>query len=479
MSFYDLMSMSLGNLWRRKLRTILTVLGVLIGTTSIVAMLSLAFGMKQQMMEQYESMGSVTQITVNGGGGGMDSGSSGSQTDTSTMLTESNMKMFQEMEHVKAVQPQLSFDGNMTSGRYSGYGNLIGVDQSMLDSQELEKGENPQAGSSGTLQVIAGNQLITGFGYVQGEEYVDYYSTGELPPIDLMAQIHQLQVYNDVADSDTGDQGTTTDDSGDTSDSGDSDSDTAGDDTAAQPVEDNSMLDFRIKITGIMAGGLDEYNTYSQSLLVNIDDLKSYLTKNFGKGKIPGQPKPNGKPLNEWVYTTFVVEVDQADNVEDVMQNIQDMGFSASSNKDLIDSAQKSLQIVELVLGGIGMVAFLVAAIGIANTMMMSTYERTKEIGVMKVLGCDMRDIQKLFLAEAGFIGLIGGLVGLLMTFGISLVLNHFTANMDGINGNISVIPWWLALAAVAFSTLMGMIAGYFPARRAMKLSPLAAIHTE
>ena len=479
MSFYDLMSMSLGNLWRRKLRTILTVLGVLIGTTSIVAMLSLAFGMKQRMMEQYESMGSVTQITVNGGGGGMDSGSSGSQTDTSTMLTESNMKMFQEMEHVKAVQPQLSFDGNMTSGRYSGYGNLIGVDQSLLDSQELEKGENPQAGSSGTLQVIAGNQIITGFGYVQGEEYVDYYSTGELPPIDLMAQIHQLQVYNDVADSDTGDQGTTTDDSGDTSDSGDSDSDTAGDDTAAQPVEDNSMLDFRIKITGIMAGGLDEYNTYSQSLLVNIDDLKSYLTKNFGKGKIPGQPKPNGKPLNEWVYTTFVVEVDQADNVEDVMQNIQDMGFSASSNKDLIDSAQKSLQIVELVLGGIGMVAFLVAAIGIANTMMMSTYERTKEIGVMKVLGCDMRDIQKLFLAEAGFIGLIGGLVGLLMTFGISLVLNHFTANMDGINGNISVIPWWLALAAVVFSTLMGMIAGYFPARRAMKLSPLAAIHTE
>lgn len=481
MSFYDLMSMSLGNLWRRKLRTILTVLGVLIGTTSIVAMLSLAFGMKQRMMEQYESMGSVTQINVTGGGGGMDSGSSGSQTDTSTMLTESNMKMFQEMEHVKSVQPQLSFDGNMTSGRYSGYGNLIGVDQSMLDSQELEKGESPQAGSSGTLQVIAGNQIITGFGYVQGEEYMDYYSTGELPPIDLMTQIHQLQVYNDVADSDTGDQGTATDDSGDTSDSGDgdSDSDTAGDDTAVQPVEDNSMLDFRIKITGVMAGGLDEYNTYSQSLLVNIDDLKSYLTKNFGKGKIPGQPKPNGKPLNEWVYTTFVVEVDQADNVEDVMQNIQDMGFSANSNKDLIDSAQKSLQIVELVLGGIGMVAFLVAAIGIANTMMMSTYERTKEIGVMKVLGCDMRDIQKLFLAEAGFIGLIGGLVGLLMTFGISLVLNHSTANMDGINGNISVIPWWLALAAVAFSTLMGMIAGYFPARRAMKLSPLAAIHTE
>lgn len=477
MSFYDLMSMSLGNLWRRKLRTILTVLGVLIGTTSIVAMLSLAFGMKQQMMEQYESMGSVTQINVSPGGG-MDSDSSGSQTDTSTMLTESNMEMFQGMEHVKSVSPQLTFDGMMKSGRYSGYANMIGVDQSMLDSQELDKGEVPKAGNSGTLQVLGGNQLLTGFGYVQGDEYVDYYSTGELPPIDLMTQIHQLQVYNDAAESETVDQTASTDASTEDS-SGDGDSDSAGDDAAAQPAEDNSTLNFRIKITGIMAGGLEEYNNYSQSLLVNLDDLKSYLTKNFGKGKIPGQPKPNGKPLNEWVYTTIVVEVDQADNVEDVMKSIQDMGFFANSNKELIDSAQKSLQIVELVLGGIGMVAFLVAAIGIANTMMMSTYERTKEIGVMKVLGCDMRDIQKLFLAEAGFIGLIGGIVGLLLSCGVSSLINHFSAGMEGIGGNISVIPWWLALAAVAFSTLMGMVAGYFPARRAMKLSPLAAIHTE
>lgn len=480
MSFYDLMTMSMGNLWRRKLRTVLTVLGVLIGTTSIVAMLSLAFGMKQMIMDEYASMGSVTQIMISGGGGG-DMDSSSSQTDTSTMLTETNMQMFQDMEHVKNVLPQLSFDGNMQSGRYSGYGNLIGVDQSILDSQELEKGDIPQKGSAGTLQVIAGNQILTGFGYVQGDQYVDYYSTGELPKIDLMTQIRQLQVYNDQTDTtDTGAQTDTGDDTtGDTSSDGDSTDSSGGDTADSKPVEDNSMLNFRIKVAGILTGGVDEYNTYSNSLLVNIDDLKSYLTKNFGKGNIPGQPKPNGKPMNEWVYSTLVVDVDDASNVDSVMKNIQDMGFSASSNKDLLDSAQKNLQIVELVLGGIGMVAFLVAAIGIANTMMMSTYERTKEIGVMKVLGCDMRDIQKLFLAEAGFIGLIGGIVGLGLTCGVSALINHFAVSMGGMKGNISVIPWWLALAAVAFSTLMGMVAGYFPARRAMKLSPLAAIHTE
>ena len=479
MSFYDLMTMSMGNLWRRKLRTVLTVLGVLIGTTSIVAMLSLAFGMKQMIMDEYASMGSVTQIMISGGGGG-DMDSSSSQTDTSTMLTETNMQMFQDMEHVKNVLPQLSFDGNMQSGRYSGYGNLIGVDQSILDSQELEKGDIPQKGSAGpgTLQVIAGNQILTGFGYVQGDEYVDYYSTGELPNIDLMTQIRVLQVYNEQAETDVDMQTDNGDSTGDDSSDG-GNTDSTGDDAVAQPVEDNSMLNFRIKVAGILAGGVDEYNTYSNSLLVNIDDLKSYLTKNFGKGNIPGQPKPNGKPMNEWVYSTLVVDVDDASNVDSVMKDIQDMGFSASSNKDLLDSAQKNLQIVELVLGGIGMVAFLVAAIGIANTMMMSTYERTKEIGVMKVLGCDMRDIQKLFLAEAGFIGLIGGIVGLGLTCGVSALINHFAVSMGGMKGNISVIPWWLALAAVAFSTLMGMVAGYFPARRAMKLSPLAAIHTE
>ena len=477
MSFYDLMTMSMGNLWRRKLRTVLTVLGVLIGTTSIVAMLSLAFGMKQMIMDEYASMGSVTQIMISGGGGG-DMDSSSSQTDTSTMLTETNMQMFQDMEHVKNVLPQLSFDGNMQSGRYSGYGNLIGVDQSILDSQELEKGDIPQKGSAGTLQVIAGNQILTGFGYVQGDEYVDYYSTGELPNIDLMTQIRVLQVYNEQAETDVDMQTDNGDSTGDDSSDG-GNTDSTGDDAVAQPVEDNSMLNFRIKVAGILAGGVDEYNTYSNSLLVNIDDLKSYLTKNFGKGNIPGQPKPNGKPMNEWVYSTLVVDVDDASNVDSVMKDIQDMGFSASSNKDLLDSAQKNLQIVELVLGGIGMVAFLVAAIGIANTMMKSTYERTKEIGVMKVLGCDMRDIQKLFLAEAGFIGLIGGIVGLGLTCGVSALINHFAVSMGGMKGNISVIPWWLALAAVAFSTLMGMVAGYFPARRAMKLSPLAAIHTE
>lgn len=498
MSFYDVMAMSFGNLWRRKLRTFLTVLGVLIGTASVVAMISLAIGMKQMMMEEYSSMGSATQIHVQSSGDMM---SENGKADVNTLLTDSNLSMFEQMEYVQSVSPSLTFDVNLEQGKYSGYAMLVGVSREVMESQKLGKGELPAPGGS-SLQLLAGNTILTSFGYSLGDEYYDYYSTGELPDIDLMRQIRQVKFYDYNAENQTTD--TNTDAGQDTGygDGGDASGDGTGTDTGADagtdagadtgtgadtgigtsdvsdPETDNTVV-FRVKITGILEGGPDDYAENSQNLLVDIDALKNYLIKNFGKGNIPGQPKIKGRPMKDWVYTKFVVDVDDTDHVEEVMQAIQDMGFEANSNKELLESIQQSLQIVELTLGGIGMVAFLVAAIGIANTMMMSTYERTKEIGVMKVLGCNMKDIRKLFLMEAAGIGLIGGVVGLGFTFIVSAVLNSVAGSAEGINGNISVIPWWLGLTAIAFSTLMGMLAGYFPARRAMRLSPLAAIRTE
>jgi ABC-type antimicrobial peptide transport system permease subunit len=101
----------------------------------------------------------------------------------------------------------------------------------------------------------------------------------------------------------------------------------------------------------------------------------------------------------------------------------------------------------------------------------MSIFERTKEIGIFKVLGCSLKNIRSMFLVEAGLIGLGGGITGVVLSFLLSFGINKLI-------GEVSVIPLWLALVGMGFAVLVGMIAGISPASRAMKLSPLEAIRT-
>ncbi|MGE5398610.1 MAG: ABC transporter permease, partial [Chitinophagales bacterium] len=143
---------------------------------------------------------------------------------------------------------------------------------------------------------------------------------------------------------------------------------------------------------------------------------------------------------------------------------------------------KKASRTVMIILGIIGAVSLLVAAIGIANTMMMSIYERTREIGIIKVLGAEITDIKKMFLAEAAMIGFGGGMIGMGLSLGLSLILNKGAAGfMSSIGGAgpVSKIPAVLALSAVAFAMLVGLISGYIPAKRAMNLSVLEAIRSE
>ena len=111
----------------------------------------------------------------------------------------------------------------------------------------------------------------------------------------------------------------------------------------------------------------------------------------------------------------------------------------------------------------------------------MSIYERTKEIGIIKVLGCDMNQIRDMFLIESGLIGFAGGIIGILLSYIVSIIVNCLgvSTTFVGIEGDMSQIPLWLSIMGLIFATLVGMIAGLFPALRAMKLSPLSAIKNE
>ena len=208
--------------------------------------------------------------------------------------------------------------------------------------------------------------------------------------------------------------------------------------------------------------------------------LKKYLKRITTDGKIPGQPvDENGENYNEWIYDSAIVKVDDAEHVEKVLKTLQDMGFETENNKELLDSVQKEMKTIQLMLGGVGMIALIVAVIGIGNTMTTAVYDRINEIGILKVLGCDPDELLYLFLLESGILGAIGGIVGILASYGISeFFINKVAIKLlDMPKGTeLAVIPLWLAIVAFIFAVVLGVGAGYFPARWASKMKPIEAV---
>lgn len=446
MRFLDLLLMSVNNLRRRKLRTALTVLGVIIGTASIVVMVSLGIGLKELNMELIQSYGSLTSITVRaeryyGGDDG--------KTEPK-YLTDDVVSQLEHMGHVTSVYPMLEISVLMRQGVYEAGTQLIGAPREYLEKIPLGQGKLPEEGSK-ELELIFGNAIRQWFSNTKSGK--GYWETGELPAVDFMGKpmfvIFDMDKYYQ----------------------------SRGDSTVKAPKK------YLLKTAGVVEGDINDYNEYAYSVYADLDSLKTQLRKIFKKNPIPGQPtNKKGKAYPYFTYNSAVVNVDSMENVKEIQQQLTDMGFQAYSKAEWMEQTERQSKMIQTVLGGIGAVSLFVAAIGIANTMMMSIYERTKEIGVIKVLGCDMRAIRDMFLLESGFIGFMGGMIGIGFSYGVSFAMNRFLKigeMMTGQAGDISRIPSWLALAAVVFAVIVGMVAGFFPALRAMKLSPLAAIRNE
>ncbi|WP_305768686.1 ABC transporter permease [Candidatus Epulonipiscium viviparus] len=167
-----------------------------------------------------------------------------------------------------------------------------------------------------------------------------------------------------------------------------------------------------------------------------------------------------GKDTEEEAYDNADVKVSDEDLVVEVQEKITEMGYTAYSNMSYVEDMQQISGGIQALLGGIGAVSLFVAAIGITNTMMMATYERTREIGIMKVIGAKITDIQSMFLIEALMIGAIGGGVGIVFSYAISAIINivgvSFAAGMMG-GGKLSIIPVWLAVAFVCNTDWIGI----------------------
>ncbi len=467
MRWIDLLRMSSGNLKKRKLRTFLTILGVVIGTASIVVMISLGLGMQQSMYKQIEQSGGMTAITVTG----QDVGSmmfysydGSEQGEATKYVTDDTIKELEGLEHVKSATPSLTMSSVILSGNYYGYIQLVGMTPEELERQHMNlvEGSRMPESNSANLELIFGNFVPMDF-YEKGLDQ-GYWETQELPDIDFMNDpMFLILNQEDYFNSQTG-----------------SGSGSFGEDGNSAPVK--APKKYVVRASGMLDGGMDTYSSGSYNVYCDIWTLKSMLQKEYAGKAIPGQPTTQtGKPYKFFAYTNAMIQADDIDHVESLSSTIQEMGYRVSTNAEYLKSAQQEMLMIEAVLGGIGAVSLFVAAIGIANTMMMSIYERTKEIGVIKVLGCSLRNIKQMFLLEAAYIGFIGGVAGNILSFLLSFAINLVTGNGSalGLDSNISYIPVWLVAASMAFAVLVGMVAGYFPALRAMRLSPLAAIRTE
>ena len=435
MNKLDLIRMGIKNLWRRKLRTFLTVLGVIIGTTSIVVMLSLGFGLSQGFEDQISQWGDLTTINVYA-----------RWVDPSmpkqeqVKLDDAAVAAFKAIPNVAAVSPTIETYGAIIDGRYVSQVPIKGIDPSSMAEFGFEVAEGRLLEHSDELTLVFGGGMTNQFWDPNSRVWRE-------PKIDLMKDRMTLSLNPNYGYEQSG-------------------------------IDTPNYKEYKIKIAGVLVEGNwdTDYGVY-----MPIKEVQK-LIKDKEKAE-DVRPQPGSR--DESQYQNINIKVNDMKNVQDIQQTIKDMGHEAYSLNDQLETMKQTAGIIQGVLGGIGAISLLVAAIGITNTMVMSIYERTKEIGIMKVIGASLKDIRGLFLFESASIGLLGGIMGVAFSYILSFILNQFGSSFlgdfFGMGGEskLSIIPIWLVFAAIGFSTLIGVISGYGPARRAMNLSALDAIRTE
>ncbi len=406
---------------KRKTRTVLTILGVVIGVISIVSLLAVGIGVKEELMTDIEKSGGAKQIIVTGVNEGK---------NRTHMLTDAKMEDFRKIDNVTGVYPELQIptDG-LVYGKYRCYTSVTAVPASYMEKLTLINGSLPDPDANKPELLFSKDALYFLYNDTSEKSYYETYEDDE-EKLNLTGERLNTEI----------------------------------------PVGENVKKD-QFRITGMVEG----YDIYC-----DIDCAKKYLKKISKGNPIPGQPlKADNTGYREWIYDTAIVEVDDIENVDRVADIIQDMGFYPQSEKEYVESMQKESKRLQIMLGGIGMIALVVAVIGIGNTMTTAVYDRINEIGMLKVLGCDTDDLLMMFLLESGILGGIGGLIGILSSYGITeLFINRLAVKvMEYPKGTrLAIIPPWLALSAFFFAVVLGVLAGFFPAKWAAKLRPIDAV---
>ncbi len=446
MSFIDLVVLAASNLWRRKLRTILTVLGVIIGTACIVIMVALGLGNLEQFNQSIMQNTDLTQIQVYQRGN-----------DPNMKFTDAKLNEFRAIPNVKSVTGTINIPSYILMGKYEYDGAITAADP---EAMGLEVQEGKLFSNSPNLEFVVGanarqffvdpndrtggmdGMFIGGAISVGGEEE---YVTPTGPDVDwagLTVKYYPAGGY--IINAEDGE----------------------GDPDTPKPSQ------YQAVITGVLKQAEDQ-NSYS--VFMSLEAANKLIRENRKVMQNAG--------VKEGEYQNVYVNAMDVDSVQGILDVLKSSGYEVYSPTEWITQMQTEQARQQSQLVAIGLISLVVSAIGIANTMLASILERAREIGVMKVIGLSIGKINLMFLIEAAMIGLFGGLVGL----GISFAAAGFTSLTGGSvslfgmyfdNGISLLIPWWLSLGAIGIAVTVGIVSGIYPAWKATKMSPLEAIRS-
>jgi ABC-type antimicrobial peptide transport system permease subunit len=497
----DLLRFSADNLRRRKGRTILTVIGVVVGVCAIVVMVSLGIAVNRATDAMLQNWGDLTKIEV------MRYGAQQGAAD----LDDKMVEMFRAIPHVTAATPmyQPSFYGPIAagkSGRYlSDWAQVIGIDPSAVEPMGyalLTGSYNISEGlGKDKIPVLIGEQVPFSFrdtkksmnspSAMKYPEYDENYTNIiNLPRYGENGVLLNADVFFfDVMDAKLIYR-----------------MQIGYDDAAGEP----KYKEYELVPVGMLSAGMNDW-MIGNGIIMSVENVKKleadYKKATGSTGSTSGgmEVSIGGSGANNTVtvggYETVYVKADSVADMPEVEKAIKTAGYQIYSMSETRTQMQGQVAQTQMMLGGLAAVSLFVAALNIMNTMTMAITERTREIGVMKVLGCRLRDIRKVFLIESGAIGLLGGIIGCVLSILLSLLLNNLSnllallgvqggidiAASFGLSGltemmpgmKLSVIPPWLILLALVFAAVVGFLSGIAPANRAVRISSLEAIRHE
>ncbi|TEU19756.1 MAG: ABC transporter permease [Anaerolineales bacterium] len=420
MTWRDLFKTALSNLGRHTVRTALSSVGVMVGILTMVTMLSLGVGVQREMISNFQSLGLET-LTLRPQYEERSLFNQFGEPRRTKLLTSTLADELRAHPEVIKVMPRIYLPGTMSiSLRMDDHEVRIWV----WDTDD----ENPTEPFASPAEAVAGRKI----------------ESDESGHITLSTSLlKEMDIDDDQA-------------------------------LIGQEVElvlhapRGETVAFPFTVVGAFNGRRGVRLGFSDQLA-----LKSWWYN-------------DPKLLETQGYDALTVRTTSLSAATRLLDDLEAQGFEVRSMKMMLDMANRGILIMQAMLGSVGLVALLVASLGIANTMIMAVYERTKEIGILKAVGAAPRQIRGLFIIEAALIGLIGGVAGTVGGWLLGLGLNWLIVAIMAwqeitIPQNIRffALSWWLVALALAFATVVGLLAGLYPAARAARLDPLEALRHE